>query len=140
MFDSIRCDFRLPNSAHNLVDNWQTKSLTNTLSIYIITDEGRLLLESPVYEEVSREDHDDFLGPMRVKELRIFDTHYHGVVRFYTLYPENHDWSSTFVEDMEQEWVEYEAKFTDGQLVQIGRVLGPNWGKIQKAIDDTFWE
>jgi hypothetical protein len=34
-----------------------------------------------------------------------------------------------------QEWVEYEAKFTDGTIVDIKKFDGVDWEKIWNSID-----
>ena len=72
--------------------DFQTKSLHNTLSVYEIGADGRL-------RELALDDTGNSLS----ENAR--DTGFHGIVRFYTY--------------IETERLEYEAKFTDGTLVDL---------------------
>lgn len=47
MFDTIRCEYLLPDPEHNALD-FQTKSLDSCLNVYTITRDGRLLRHAQV--------------------------------------------------------------------------------------------
>ena len=90
---------------------YQTKDLDCTMTTYIINDEGRLMVENFHLEELPRDQWDEFdkkigFGNKRISD-GMQDTNYHGMLNFYT-------------SDQERNvWIEYSAKFTDGQLVDI---------------------
>jgi hypothetical protein len=90
MFDTIYCRQPLPDGLR--AEDFQTKSLHNTLSVYEIGADGRL-----------RELAVDSNGNVLSEDTR--DTGYHGVLRFYTL--------------VGTELRGYEAKFSDGLLVWL---------------------
>jgi hypothetical protein len=90
MFDTIYCRQPLPDGL--TAEDFQTKSLHNTLSVYEIGADGRL-----------RELAIDSNGNILAEDTR--DTGYHGVLRFHTL--------------VETELKGYEAKFSDGFLVAL---------------------
>ena len=90
MFDTIHCRQQLPDGL--TAEDFQTKSLHNTLSVYEIGTDGRL-----------RELLVDGDGNVLSEDSR--DTGYHGVLRFYT--------------SVGTELREYEAKFSDGSLVGL---------------------
>jgi hypothetical protein len=113
LFDTIVCHYSLPVKEHDLITSWQTKDLVCEMRSYVITAEGRLFLHGGGGE----------------------DTNYHGMLRFYSLFPESFDWSVDFDPTAKQEWVEYEAKFTDGTIVDIKKFDGVDWEKIWNSID-----
>lgn len=90
MFDSIRCRHPLPDGL--TAEDFQSKSLHNTLSVYEIGADGRLreLAIGSYGEPLPEPSH---------------DTGFHGVLRLYT--------------DDGNGLREYEAKFTDGLLVGL---------------------
>lgn len=90
MFDNIRCRHPLPDGL--AAEDFQSKSLHNTLSIYEIGADGRLR------ELAIGGDGEPLPDGSR-------DTGFHGVLRFY----------ATVGNDLR----EYEAKFTDGSLVWL---------------------
>ena len=90
MFDTIYCRRPLPDGL--VAEDFQTKSLHNTLSVYEIGADGRL-----------RERAQGGNGNVLSKDTR--DTEFHGVLRFYTY--------------VGTELREYEAKFGDGLLVEL---------------------
>ena len=90
MFDTIYCRQPLPDGL--TAEDFQTKSLHNTLSVYEIGADGRL-------RELAIERN----GNVVSEDTR--DTGYHGVLRFYTL--------------VGTELRGYEAKFSDGLLVGL---------------------
>jgi len=130
MFDYVICEHRLPHREHESIASWQTKSFENSLDVYVIGKEGRIFRESTIYHPV--ESWNGFPTSQPADTVRE-DVNYHGVVRFYSLFPENYDWAVDFNPDKKQEWVEYEAKFTDGALVDIKMVAGVDWEKVWNA-------
>ena len=86
---------------------WQTKDFGRTLTDFEIRADGRLYMADPTYE-TSETDEDEF-RPFNTEKVdeKWFDIEYHGIFRFY--------------KSFDDEWVEFEAKFTDGELVQITR-------------------
>lgn len=91
MFDTIYCRRQLPDGPATDED-FQTKSLHNCLCVYEIAADGRL-----------RELEIDDRGHPIPEKSR--DTGFHGVLRFYTYVGSG--------------LKEYEAKFTDGLLVDL---------------------
>lgn len=111
MFDSIRIECSLPEWIDPSIE-FQTKGLDNLLDVYRITPEKRLL-----HETYTVEDHSD---PNATRWMRLsgsmtripsgwVDMNYHGYLEF-------HGISST------GEWFQYNAKFTDGVMVEVKRV------------------
>jgi hypothetical protein len=90
MFDTIYCLQPLPDGL--TAEDFQSKSLHNTLSVYEIGADRRL-----------RELAIDRNGNVLSEDAR--DTGYHGVLRFHTL--------------VGTELRGYEAKFSDGMLVGL---------------------
>jgi hypothetical protein len=90
MFDTIYCRQPLPDGLG--AEDFQTKSLHSTLSVYEIGADGRL-----------RELAVDSNGNLLSEDMR--DTGYHGVLRFHTC--------------VGTELKVYEAKFSDGLLVGL---------------------
>lgn len=93
MFDNLICLAPLPNDPPIPRDDFQTKDLDCLLDTYTITEDG-LLLHARWNVE----------GELTVP--------YHGLIRFYY-----GDWSND--DQKMHAWYEYEAKFTDGKLVEI---------------------
>lgn len=98
MFDTIRCEYPLRDKQFQK-ESFQTKSLECLLDEYKITKRGRLVLVG---------------SGRRNKSDQIVDTEHHGDIRFYTSVGERDDGS--------YEWVEYEARFTEGTVKWIKRV------------------
>lgn len=94
MFDYLRVDVPLPNGRKPTGP--QTKDLDCCLKTHVITESGRLMVDEA----------DTFEHPERMA-----DSNYHGVLHFCDTDgdPNNADWK----------FYEYQAKFTDGQLVEI---------------------
>jgi hypothetical protein len=99
MFDTIYCRRPLPDGTATHED-FQSKSLHNTLSAYEIGTDGRL-----------RELEIDDRGQAILEKSK--DTGFHGVMRFYTY--------------VGKELKEYEAKFTDGLLVDLRSATGARY-------------
>jgi hypothetical protein len=144
MFDCIVVEYPLPDSGASVVREWQTKTFPDPwLENYKISSDGRLLRQrfriedrsNPKYEIGSFERLE---GSMTRIHEGWDDTNFHGILNFYgdANSGEIHEISfrpDTFGQDLLHptpvEWFEYNAKFTDGQLVSIERVqsggLGP---------------
>mgnify|MGYP006921420894 CR=1 FL=1 len=103
MFDWVECEYPLPDGGPKSDDGYQTKDFDNYLWHYQITAEGRLFRR----DQWSMKEQEE-LGSEPPEKWT--DQNYHGVFWFYTSDEET------------DEWFEYEARFTDGQLVGIERV------------------
>jgi len=91
LFDTIRCEYRLPNPAHQDLE-FQTKDLECLLDDYIITIDGRLIRLASGLRRLTR----DVEWP------------FHGDIRIYGEDPERKD-----------ELVEYTVRFTRGRVEWI---------------------
>lgn len=117
MFDYVVPECALPDEAAKLVGEWQTKDFdAPSMDKYRITAEGRLLEE--VYHIEDRSDKSapegsfkGIRGMMTKVHEDWRDLNFHGVLNFYG--STSRDWKG--------EWIEYNARFTDGQLVGIER-------------------
>jgi hypothetical protein len=126
MFDSLYCEKNLPTPKdfENLNIDWskvefQTKSLDNCLSKYVITKDGKLVEQVTEYEhipftkeELKRKDHKPW---NIVKESKIVnqytkDVSFHGVIRFY---------ESFNLSAEEDAWVDFDAYFIYDKLDKI---------------------
>jgi hypothetical protein len=139
MYDNIRCNFPLPELPDPFGREFQTQDLECLLDDYTINSEGRLILHYKEYEPVPEEERpykDDpsplmrIYGILRVKEgsEKDIDMNYHGMLNFYgtILTGELHALNLQTGEDElhpgpPPEWFEYDAKFTDGKLVEVNR-------------------
>jgi hypothetical protein len=110
MFDTIYCQYPLPNPRHQDLD-FQTKDLENLLDTYTITREGRLIQHARS-GWLERLEH-DVEWPL------------HGDLRFYTS-----------VKTEEPSWIEYVARFTHGivewirpleEVRQNPELVRPDW-------------
>ena len=94
---------------------WQTKSFDNDMSEYYITDDGGINQNIFQYESVPKEERPypndngilGLAGSIRKIDEKIVPIEYHGIVKFYS--------------NVDKEWFEFEAKFTDGKLINIKR-------------------
>jgi len=93
MFDSIRCEYSLPEPRHQDLE-YQTKDLECLLARYTITRDGRLVLHA---------------RQGRGRPYRDIEWPLHGDLRFYT--------SDHSVEP--HVWIEYVARFTHGRVEWI---------------------
>lgn len=137
MFDRIVMEYPLPDPGAVAVKEWQTKDFPDPyLENYKITADGRLMRERVHYEDKSdpkapKGSLENPWGCMTPVHEAWEDMNYHGMLNFYgdahtgellaiSLKPE------TFGQDLnhpeEMEWFEYNAKFTDGKLVEIERL------------------
>jgi hypothetical protein len=144
MFDYVRCEVPLPDGwePHDL----QTKDFDCELVTHVITKDGRLMLERidethVVPKEERPYPNDDGLlgmcGMLRTVRSQ-HDSNFHGVVNFYgseyrtmddkpatprgVSHCEGRATDYTTGEPLKHIWHEYNAKFTDGQLVSIEMV------------------
>ena len=95
---------------------YQTKSLECLMDVYTITESGRLVHDICHMETIPESEwpKDDNLSEFQktfgkwrwVTDQKDVDTNYHGYLNFYT-------------SNENGEWEEYNAKFTDGTLVEI---------------------
>jgi hypothetical protein len=126
MFDYVKVGVPLP-------DGWvpgelQSKDFDCTMTTVEITPEGRLRIEDFEYEEVPKAERrypdatsgwKAIAGSIRKTNRRWRDLNYHGVFEFYgderIAPPKN----PPYYEADEHKWHSYNAKFTDGQLVEI---------------------
>jgi len=94
MYDSVVCNAPLPTveGAPTPSNDFQTKDFHRALDLYTITAEGKLLFDS------GWPGTDGEACPP--KEIT-----FHGILNFYTFEGDN--------------WFEYNAKFTDGRLIEI---------------------
>ncbi len=103
MFDYVKCEYPLPDPELQ-TEEFQTKDFDCVMDAYIITSEGRLLLQPSQWVDISGQPLND-PGPPT-------DIDHHGYLRFYTSRNGPHG----------RLWYEYSARFTDGQLVSIERI------------------
>lgn len=119
MFDDLRCERVMPDGydARGRVA-FQTKDFECSMVTYEISPEGRML--QPIWrsEEVPKHerpypDADGLMGlcgSMRTIVEKMHDMNYHGIVNFYTFDSDDKGGGT---------WHGYNAKFTEGQLVNI---------------------
>jgi hypothetical protein len=113
MFDNIKVDVVLPDET-SVKDTWfQTKSLENIMTYYVITEDGKLCQDIWDYEYI--EDSTHFLGGYmnRIEDsyrTECYDD-YHGDIRFY---------GDALVDDNKRTiYRDYTARFTNGKLEKI---------------------
>jgi hypothetical protein len=94
---------------------WQTKDFENIMTEIYITNDGELKINQWEYESVPKEErpHPDddglsgLVGSLRRSNENLETIPHHGYVNFYT--------------SISKKWYEFNAKFTDGKLVEIKR-------------------
>lgn len=116
MFDLVRCKYKLPDPEVQDAE-FQTKDIDccsgGTMSDYEITEDGRLIHKKYEYRERERKKDgswwDNFPCIERIDDsLELIDQNFHGYFVFYTR--------------ANDKWYEYQAKFTDGKIVEIKRI------------------
>lgn len=117
LFDTIICEYPLPESDYLQQKDFQTKSLGSTLTEFKITPEGRLFREVTEQQEIPKDERrpsDNLWGAPTHKTVRIgwVDHNYHGDMNFYTTIDDKDDSSKRW-------WIEFQARFTWGQLDYI---------------------
>ena len=119
MFDYVKCEVPLPDDFEGSL---QTKDLDCDMVTHTITKEGRLIREWITHvTEVPKAERPypdgegifELCGSMR-RHKTSADANYHGFLNFYG--------SSGKHEDDTYRWHEYNAKFTDGNLVEILKI------------------
>lgn len=128
MFDHVRIedglDTELPEfNGDSASIDWQTKTFRHPrMDVYKITMDGRLFKEDAHYENVPEEERPNYnekiggfesdlkklAGSRRKVHEGWMDTTYHGILEFHR--------------HVDGEGYAYEAKFTDGELVEITRI------------------
>jgi hypothetical protein len=138
MFDYLRCDRDTPDGWKPANGLFQTKDLDCELTVYRITEDGRLLENRTVgYEDVPESEWQHVgAAPGSIEALwheaskkrpirQEVELPWHGFIRFYDLEkleglppgPVRGDVLGRF-----SVWHEYRAKFTDGRLVELTAV------------------
>jgi hypothetical protein len=140
MFDIVIIEVPLPDAGAAEVREWQTKDFPDSfMENYKITVDGRLL-----HERIHLEDRSDSQYPIGSKErlvgsaTRIHDgwddVHFHGTLSFHgdkysgetrIIRFRSESCGEDLLHPEPAEWFEYKAKFTDGRLVSIERVVRP---------------
>jgi len=146
MFDYVRCEAPLPDGWDG--GDLQTKDFDCEMVTHVITKDGRLMLERidethvvPKAERPYPDAPDDDMRSMcgmlrRFKSLH--DSNFHGVINFYgseyrtiddkpaktggVMHGPDGVCDWTTKEPLKHIWHEYNAKFTEGQLVGIEAV------------------
>lgn len=120
MFDTLKINTEMlpitDDEKLSLGENpgWQTKDFDNILSIAEITEDGKLRYKKFTYEwdenaESGMTELTGLNGALIEDNVHWVDLpDYHGFVNFYT-------------HDKNDKWWEFDAKFTDGNLVEIIR-------------------
>lgn len=126
MFDTIVCDCYLPNRPVGIKD-FQTKSFGDefsggTMANYTITIDGRLIHHTVEMEWVPEEEREYYgkpewdkgglfqmMGCLRSVPTGDVTVNYHGFINMYGF-------------DADDNWLEYELKFTDGKVVKVKQV------------------
>jgi len=96
---------------------FQTKDFDRELTEIYITNEGEVKVNRFEMEEVPKEERPymnevgifNLFGSIRRVNERLETINHHGYVRFYT--------------NVGETWFEFSAKFTDGKMVNIERVI-----------------
>lgn len=104
MFDDIMCKYPLPDlqvQGHI----FQTKDLSNDVSLYSITSEGRLIM----FPWIRDKNKNCFVHDMEDPRVIDFD----GKLEFYTFVPKENDGT---------EWYDYVARFVKGKLMCIEKI------------------
>ena len=118
LFDEVRCEYRLPNPAHQSLV-FQTKDLENLMDEYVITRRGRLVRTKR-----------GLLAPHPCRVLCPI----HQDLRVCV---------SVAVTPEEREWVEYVFRFTEGRVTRVrrsrdrGRFKMKTWDPEQSLKQDS---
>ena len=125
LYDIVKCEVALPDGFRR--GEFQTKTFNDPyMDLYTITAAGRLMCRYEASREPVPESEWMHVGathPLeqlwheQSKTRPIYaerDTGYHGILNFYTDSGSRHDGT--------WKWHEYNAKFTDGNLVEIVQV------------------
>ena len=132
MFDYLRCEVDTPDGWKPENGLFQTKDFDNQLVTITITADGRLLQEVITDTEVVPKEErpypdapdDDFrslIGSIRTITRTEVIPDFHGIVHFYgtETVSKTPDPTSVLGVRRELKFHDYQAKFTDGKLVEI---------------------
>ena len=121
MFDYLFIDTKmLPVSDEEKIiigdePGWQTKDFGNVMTEIYITNDGELKINRWEYDVVPKEERhypDDGIlglaGSLERSNEKLETMPHHGYVNFYS--------------HIGNEWYEFNAKFTDGKLIEIKRI------------------
>lgn len=100
MFDTIRCEMRMPDRQQVLECYFQTKSLWCSMDLFTITAEGRLIYHKRRYFEASDE---KALSPVHVADI---DLDYHGDIEIHGV-------------TLDSVFLRYAVRFTHGTVEWI---------------------
>ncbi len=118
MFDEVRVEVGLPDGYTGR--HFQTKDLDCGLDHYRISAEGRLLVEDYELHVLPADPAKTFSPPFRRESKGWRDTHFHGILNFYASPPPlGHRLGEGGRRGHVDSWHEYDAEFTDGQLVGL---------------------
>lgn len=118
LFDYVRCDYPLPDGKPTPRELFQTKDFPEPyMERYTITGEGRLIAHRVRYEEVPLSERPypnetgflKWAGSIKAVPIGDEDLKFHGFLYFYG-FEDGGDFR------------EFNAKFTDGKLVEITQV------------------
>lgn len=134
-FDNINLDLTTPLPEFEgdpaLVE-WQTKDIQDPCMDTYVIKNNRLIKICHEWEEIPLTERVNVMGMqvplIRPKKTWEEDVNYHGKFRFYTnIYNKDKDGKEI------QTWYEYEAKFTDGEMINI-RIIAKNGGPIKRVV------
>jgi len=126
MFDDVKCEYPLPDTAAGMSLDFQTKSFGDGITggfmdNYTITAEGDLVFHKVAWELVPEEERPywgkpewkknplmQIAGSMKTISLGDEIMDYHGIINIYNMVGET--------------WYEYEFKFTDGKVSEVKRI------------------
>lgn len=141
MFDTITCEYPLPDGYDARAVQFQTKDLDNSLLHYTITADGRLVAHRVEYEATPPEEQPLYgtpaweagglarmLGMLRPKRTWDEEVPYHGDITFYCTNvtaagPEGF----ATEQDAPRDDREYTARFTEGRVVRISGGADHSW-------------
>jgi hypothetical protein len=112
MFDEIRVEQILPGNTEITNEWYQTKSLENVMTKYVISARGELYEERWQWEWVEENTHwlGGYMEKIEGSYHREYLTDYHGDIIFYKGTPEDRN---------ARRWRDYYARFTDGKLSKM---------------------
>lgn len=128
MYDNVKCEYPLPDTPADIQkEEFQTKAFGDGfvggyMENYTITKDGKLILHKKTWEVVPEEKrpyygtpewkNNPFLqicGSMKAIPLGDEVIEYHGMINIYNI-------------DSNEEWYEYQIKFTDGKVESVKRI------------------
>ena len=121
MFDDLKVEIELPDY-NGPSDNFQTKSLDRAMDGFTINKEGRLIHHTTKWVDVSEDEKKHEFHLFNVESTGNVDRNYHGWINFYTIVGND------------PELTEFNAKFTDGCLVEVQNV---KTGTIRRYNDSS---